>query len=250
MLNLYGLVTGAHGGQALDSLAQQFGLSRGQADSAVQALLPALSAAFTAKAAQPGGLGDIAGAMTDDHHKQAYADPNTAQDPATQQKGGDVVGNIFGNNAIVGQVLGQASRYTGIPQATLEGMLPVVTSLVVGGASTALHNQGLGGMLGQLSQGGLGGMLGQFGGTMGGAGAAGSEAGGFAGMLGNIFNSFVGGGSSGSTNGQPTAAGGAQLPPMVQAGLDSLFRMFQPGVPGQTGAPGQAAGPGGPDRQR
>ncbi len=195
MFNLYQLVTGAQGGQGLENLAQQFGLSRDQADGAVRALVPALSTAFMAKAAQPGGLGAIAGAMGDDQHRQAYADPGAAQQPGTQQKGSDVAGSIFGDNAIVEQVVAQAARFTGLPEATLRAMLPVIVSLVMGGAATALHNGGMGGMLGQLAHGGIGGIFGQFGGAATGQGAPGNTggAGSFAGMVGNIMNSFLGG---------------------------------------------------------
>ena len=259
MFNLYQLVAGAQGGQGLDNLAKQFGLSRDQADRAVQSLLPALSTAFMTKAAQPGGLGDIAGAMTDGDHRQAYADPAAAQDPGVQQKGGDLAGSIFGSNAVLGHVTSTASRYTGIPEGTLQAMLPVVTSLILGGAATAMHQQGMGGMLGQLAQGGLGGMLSQFGGAgglggmMGGAsqptGQGGAQAGSqasFGGMLGSIMSSFFGG--SGAGAGQ-TATGGMNqpgdpasgLPPMVQAGMDQLFKMFEPGTAGPAGA--QAANP-------
>ena len=82
MFNLYQIVTGAQGGQALENIAGQFGISREQVDHAVKALMPALSTAFMTKAAQPGGLGDIAGAMTDDQHRQVYADPGAAAQPA------------------------------------------------------------------------------------------------------------------------------------------------------------------------
>ena len=251
MFNLYQMVTSAHDGRGLDTLAQRFGLSREQADSAVQALIPALSTAFMTKAAQPGGLGDIAGAMNDGQHRQAYADPAVAQDPATQHKGGEIVGDIFGNNAIIGHVIAQASRYTGIDEATLHAMLPAIASMVVGGVAASMHSQGMGGILGQLANGGLGNILGQFGGGgMGTAGAA--QPGGFPGMLGNIFGSFFGGGQAAPAAPQPgeqqprptapseaTAAGA--LPPIMQAGMDALSKMFQPGVAGQGAQPGNLA---------
>ncbi len=245
MFNLYQMVVGAQGGQGLETLAQKFGLTREQADSAVQALVPAISTAFMTKAAQPGGLGDIAGALTDDHHRQAYADPSVAGDPQTERKGATVAGSVFGDNAIVEQVIAQAARYTGLPEATLRSMLPVIVSMVLGGVATTMHGQGMGGMLGQLAHGGLGGILGQFGGAATGQGAPGNTGGmgSFAGMVGTIMNSFLGGahpanpqepvppthsGTQPNPSGTDPAAG---LPPMVQAGLDMFAKMFEPGVP-------------------
>ena len=221
MFNLYQIVTGAQGGQALDNLAQRFGLSREQADSAVKAIVPALSTAFMTKAAQPGGMQEIAGAMSDDHHKQAYADPDTANAPATQQKGGDIAGSIFGNIAMVQQVIEQASRYTGIPQATLQQMLPVIVSMVLGGVATAMHNQGLGGILGQLANSGFGGMLG--------GGAAGQQpgaGGGLGGMFGSILGSMFGGGQHGEA-----AQPGQPAPGQASPGQTSPGQSGQAGVP-------------------
>ena len=244
MFNLYQIIQGAQGGQAIDNLAQQFGLSSEQADAAVKSLIPALSTGFMTKAAQPGGTGEILGTMTDDQHKQAYADPNAAQDPTTQQKGGDILGSIFGNSAIIGQVAEQASRYTGIPAATLAQMLPVIASMVIGGVATTMHNQGMGGLLGQLAsmaeQGGLGGILGQFTGAGSTASTTGGQAagagGGLGGMFGSILGSFLGG--AGAQPEAPGATPGA-VPPAMQAGMDALSKMFQPGV---APLPGQAPG--------
>jgi hypothetical protein len=239
MFNLYQIIQGAQGGQAIDNLAQQFGLSSEQADAAVKSLIPALSTGFMTKAAQPGGYGEILGAMGDDQHRQAYADPNTAQDPSTQEKGGNIVGSIFGNSAIINQVAEQASRYTGIPAATLEQMLPVIASMVIGGVATTMHNQGMGGLLGQLAgmaeQGGFGNILGQFTGAQPGATPGAPAGGGLGGMFGSILGSFLGGAT------QPGATPGAAptgMPPAMQAGMDALSKMFQPGV---QPLPGQAA---------
>ena len=252
MFNLYQIVTGAQGGQAVDNMARQFGVSREQADSVVSALMPALSTAFMTKAAHPGGLQELAGAMTDDQHKQAYADPSVAQAPSTQQKGGDVLSSIFGSNAIVQDVVNQAAKYTGVPAKTIQQMLPVILSVVIGGISTAMHNQNLGGILGQLAN-GLGGLFGQAGGVPGQAGT-----GGFGGMFGNIIGSMLGGAGTaphapeaptqpqapppGPHPSETASTGGfgfpsAGLPPAFQAGMEALGKMFEPGVKGTSGLP-------------
>lgn len=242
MFNLYQLVSGAGNGQGLDALAQRFGLTREEADRAVQSLLPALSTAFMAKAAQPGGLMGLAGAMNE--HRTAYAAP--AGDPAAQGGGAATTGSLFGNEAILGHVVRTASQFTGVPEATLRQMLPAVVAMALGGAAEAMHAQGMGGLLGELAQGGLPGMLGHVGGenSFGGGMMGGSQAG-FGGMLGHIVSSFFGGPA------QPTPSAGARpddpasaLPPMMQAGMDQLFRMFQPGTAGPAGMAGPAGAPG------
>lgn len=244
MFNLYQIVTSAQGGQGIDNLAQQFGLTREQADSAVRALMPALSTAFMTNAMHPGGLGTIATAMTDDAHKAAYADPGAAQDPTAQQKGGAVAGSLFGNSVIAQQVVRQASQYTGIPAETIERMLPVVVSMVLGGVATAMHNQGIGGILGQIAA-GLGGGAGQMPGQAPGSIPGAPAGGGFGGMFGSILSSMFGGAPTGqgpaaSPPPPPSTPGAAPagMPPAFQAGMDALSRMFQPGVHPQPGQPG------------
>ena len=240
MFNLYQILLAAQGGQAVDNLAQRFGLSHDQADGAVKALIPALSTAFMTKAMHPGGMQEIAGAMTDDHHRQAYADPGVAAAPQTDQKGGDVASSIFGNSSVVQNVVQQAARYTGLPEGVLQQMLPVVVSMVLGGVATAMHGQGMGGLLGQLANSGLGSMFGQGAGS-----GAGQATGGGGGILGSILGSVFGGGAQptapqpgagGATTPGAGATGGSGLPPMMQAGMDIFGKMFQPGVqapPGQ-----------------
>ncbi len=240
MFNLYQIVSGAQGGQALDNLAQQFGISRTQADSTVRALVPALSTAFMAKAGQPGGLQELAAALTDSQHAQAFADPSTAQAPDTQRKGGEIVTSIFGNNAIVQQIVQNVATFTGVPAATIEQMLPVVVSIVLGGVASAMRNQNLDGILGELA-GGLGGLFGPAGGVPGQAGT-----GGFGGMFENILGSVLGGSApaqtppapagtqAGASSGEPPSSG---LPPAFQAGMEALGKMFQPGVTSHAGLP-------------
>ena len=231
MFNLYQILLAGQGGQALDNLAQRFGLKREQADSAVRALIPALATAFMTKAAQPGGPQEIAGAMTDDHHRQAYADPDVAAAPQTDQKGGDVAASIFGSASVVDTVVQQAARYTGLPEGVLRQMLPVVVSMVLGGVATAMHGQGMGGMLGQLANSGFGNLFGQGAGSAAGGAAGPAGAGG---IFGSILGGLFGGGQPGAPQpdaGATAAPGAGGLPPMMQAGMDMFGKMFQPGVP-------------------
>ena len=252
MFNLYQMVVGAQGGQGLETLAQKFGLTREQADSAVQALVPAISTAFMDQGGAARRLGrhrrrpsptTTIGRPTPTRASRATRRPS-ARAPRSPAP-------VFGDNAIVEQVIAQAARYTGLPEATLWSMLPVIVSMVLGGVATAMHGQGMGGMLGQLAHGGLGGILGQFGGAATGQGAPGNTGGmgSFAGMVGTIMNSFLGGahpanpqapvppthpGAQPNPSGADPAAG---LPPMVQAGLDMFAKMFEPGVPATAAQP-------------
>jgi hypothetical protein len=224
MFNLNDILQSAQGGQAINNIAQRFGLSPEQAQAAVQALIPALSAGLTKAAANPGSLGSVISAVTDSTHQASFNDPNTAQSPAATQKSSDTLSQILGSNHIIQQIVQRASAVTGIRPDILMQMLPVIATIAIGGIAESLKNQGLGGMLGQLAnaaeQGNLGSILG---GATGSAGTSGG--GGLMTILNSILGGLFGGGSAGAPAGGGAAAGNSSL----NSALNSLTNMFQTG---------------------
>jgi hypothetical protein len=208
MFNLNEIVQSAQGGQAIDNLAQRFGISPDQANAAVQALIPALSAGLAKCATDPGALGSIISAIADPDHQASFSSPAAAQSPATVQKGSDAVTQIFGSSNIVQQIAQQASRVTGLRADLLAQMLPVIVTIVLGGLATSLHNQGLGNVLGQLAS-----AVEQ--GTLGSATASGST--GLMGIVTNLLGSLFGGAKPSDT-------------PSLNSGLNALTNLFQPGT--------------------
>jgi hypothetical protein len=173
MFSLYEIVQNAQGGQAVDNLAKQFKVSPDQADAAVKALMPAISAAFLKRADEPAAFGSILGALDDSHHHEVFADPAAAQSQQTAQKGEAVAQHLFGSTETYAAVAQRAGGIAGLPPALIQQMAPVIVSMVMGGLSKGLANQGWGGVFGQLASaagpGGLGAILG---GLLGGAPAA------------------------------------------------------------------------------
>jgi hypothetical protein len=220
MFNLNDILQSAQGGEAINNIAQRFGLSPEQAQAATQALIPALSAGLTKAAANPGTLGSVISAVNDSTHQASFNDPNAAQSPDATQKSSDTLSQILGSNSVIQQIVQRASAVTGIRPDILMQMLPVVASVVIGGLATSLHNQGLGGMLGQLAnaaeQGNLGSVLGGSAGT-----TAASSGGGLMGMLTNLLGGLLGGQSSGTN----ASSGNSSL----GGALGSLTNMFQTG---------------------
>ncbi len=151
MLNLNDILQSAQGGQAINNLAQRFGISPDQAQAAVQALIPALSAGLAKCAAQPGALGSIISAITDPDHQASFSSSAGGQSPATAQKANDALSQILGSSNIVQQIAQQAARVTGLRPDLLAQMLPVVASMALGGIATSLRNQGLGSVLERLA---------------------------------------------------------------------------------------------------
>ncbi|MDR3461212.1 MAG: DUF937 domain-containing protein [Beijerinckiaceae bacterium] len=223
MFNLYQIVQGAQGGQAINHLARQFELSTDEAGKAVNSLIPALSSAFLAKASQPAGYAEILAALNDDQHRQAYAQAAGAENPFTRRKGAAIVAGLFGSDEVTAQVAEQAARFSGVPAPKLLEILPVLASIIVGGTAAAL--QGLGGwadLPGAKDLGGVksfGGAAGPFTGFAAGPNTATFTVPGFGGAAGNPFAGFAA-----APGGFPQGA----VPPAVQAGWDALAKMFQP----------------------
>ncbi|MGH6834634.1 MAG: DUF937 domain-containing protein [Methylocella sp.] len=282
MFNLYEILRNAQGGHALDNLATQFGITAAEADAAVKAVVPALSAALVKQASEPHALGSFLGALGEGQHLAAFADPAAAQATATAQKGSDVLNQVLGSHNAREEIALRASSATGLSQDMLAKMLPVIASMIFGGLTRSMENQGFGRILGQLAsaagQGGLGPILGQIlgGGNVpsnpqqpqsgtapgqaagqGGLGsilgqilggsraptAPGQAPAGWQGSLGGILGSILGnlaarsgaGGAGAGPAAGPAPAGSPQPPGFdaasIQASLEALTKMLQPGTP-------------------
>ncbi len=282
MSNLYAIVQDAQNGQALENLAQQFNISKEEADAAVRELLPALSTGFLSKASEPGALGPILDALGEGQHLAAFADPMAAQEPATAQKGGEILGHLFGPNQGNEQIIQRAAAATGLTPELLAQMLPVIASVLLGGVTKSLQGQGYGGIftelvnaarqgglssiLGPLAQGGppapnpqpqpgtepppaspvsgggLGSILGQLlraGASRGnspqagaGIGPSPAPAAGLGGILGTLIGTLLGRRPDATSAGPAPASQAPGLDSSaIQAGLDALTKILQPGTP-------------------
>jgi hypothetical protein len=265
MFNLNDIIQNAQGGQAIGNLAQQFGLTPQQAQAAVSSLLPGLSMGINNAAQSPGGLGGILGQLLNGANTDAFHHPDVAATTGAQH-GGDILGQIFGGGGnVLSQMTQHASQVSGVNAGTLSQMLPALISMIMGGLSHSMQNQGMGGILGQLAGavlrgGGAGGLGGALGGGQQQAGGGGM------GGLGDILGQVLGGGHMqpqqqpqgggigdllGSIFGgtpaqqQPQGGGlggglgnifpqGSQQPGMqgqaMQLGLETLSKMFQHGT--------------------
>jgi hypothetical protein len=242
MNNLFEMIMQAQGGNAVNNMAQQFGLAPQQAQSAIEALLPAFSTGMQKQSESVDGLQSLIQMFGGGQHAETFdADGDGIPDNATQQ-GNDVLGQLFGNKDVSRAVAAQASMASGVSSSILKQMLPVVASMLMGGLFKGATNNGLGGLMGQAMQGGLGNMFGQqpqpqqqannpmgdlLGNMLGGGQARNANtnaAGGglMGGMLGNILGGMLGGG-------QQQAPAPAPTPDPMMAGLDMLKGMFQSG---------------------
>jgi hypothetical protein len=257
MFSLNDIIQQAQGGAGIDNLAQQFGISPQQAQNAVNVLLPALSAGLQTRTQEPSGLADLFGAMFNERHQEAFDNPATLNSAETAADGQDAINRLFGSEQATQALAAHAAQTTGLSAGLLQSMIPMVVSMLMGGMFKGMQGSGLGGMLEQLgraganspgnSSGGLGDLLGQvLGGALGGGGASQQQApqpapqerasgGGLGDLLGGLFG-------GGRQPPQQTGGGADQIfpqgfdPSSLQAGLDTLGKMLNPGGSSPPGA--------------
>lgn len=153
-MNLLDTILNAQGGGVVQQLADRFGLDQGAATSAIQSLLPGLTAGLQQNATQPGGLEALLGALTQGNHQRYLENPATLAHPAAAEDGKAILGHVLGTPDASRALAGQAATQTGLDPAVLKQMLPVVASL----AMAALSRHASSGT-GQPTQGGLMGLL-------------------------------------------------------------------------------------------
>lgn len=159
MINLFQMMQAAQGGQAVNNLANQFGLSPQQTQAALEAMLPAFSMGLQKQTETPDQWQNLIGMFGQGQHAGFYdADGDGIPDNAVGA-GNTVLGNLFGSKDVSRAVAQQAAAVSGVSDAIIKQMLPVVASMLMGGLFKGAMGAGLGGLLAQVMQGGLGNIL-------------------------------------------------------------------------------------------
>ena len=223
MFNLADILAQAQGKQGFDALLGQFGWSPDQAEAAMAALLPAFTMGMNRATQSPAGLADLMSLFT---VKPSYAEilenPMTAG-PAMINAGQEVLGKLFGSQALTQAIAQQAAAASGIGQDMMAKIMPVMATMLMGSLlKGAMDGQN---PLGAL----LSAMLGQ-----GAAGAAKPATDAMTGLVGAFTNAM--GGLMGAKPAQGTGAG---LPGLDQ--LVALARQLQAANPLLNGSLAQAA---------
>lgn len=194
-LNLLDMLTQANNGQGVSQIAKQFGMDEAQAQSAIGALLPALSSGLKRNVSQPGGLEALMGALDKGNHAEFLDNPAKLSDPETVSEGNAILGHLLGSKDVSRAAAARASEKTGLSDGLMKQLLPVVASMAMGALSKQKNDSSIGGMLagalaGNAPQGGKGlggGLGGLVGGLLGGK-KGGAGGGPDLGMLGNLLD--------------------------------------------------------------
>lgn len=141
MPTLFDMLAQAQNGNGMQALAQQFGLSMQQTQSAVEALLPAFSQGLRRNTADPYGLGAFMTAMASGQHAKYFEDATRAFSPQGLDEGNGILGHLFGSKDLSRAVASQAAQATGLSQQVLQQMLPAMASMMMGGLFKQTTNQ-------------------------------------------------------------------------------------------------------------
>jgi hypothetical protein len=161
----------------IESMARELGVSKSQAATGAEALIPAILGGFKKQAqSQPSGLEGLGG-LLGQLGGGSLLDSVLSPQATDVSRGNDVLGEIFGSKDVSRTVAQDAASRSGLDPALLRKMLPMLAMLVAG----YMAKQG-GGAAQQPAQtgGGLGGLLG---GLLGGQAPGASSTGGLASML-------------------------------------------------------------------
>lgn len=152
MMNLFDIMQSAQSGQALPNLAQQYGLTMQQTQAALDALLPAFSMGLQRQTRDPYAFGSLAQMMTASPYARFFEAGGYGIPAGAQNAGNDVLSQLFGSREVSQAIAAQAAATSGVSQAILKQMLPVIAAMLMGGLSKTSSSEGLGGILGQFAE--------------------------------------------------------------------------------------------------
>ncbi len=133
--------------QALQQLGQAYGLTPAQLQSILDAVLPAFANRIERNTLSRGGVADVVAEMSRPEHAQVLADPTH---PAATEVGIGALDTVLGSKAASRNVAAQAAMSTGIEQAIIQKLLPILASLIMAALSKGATQGGLGDILRKL----------------------------------------------------------------------------------------------------
>lgn len=155
-LNLLDMIMQAQGGQIAQSAGNQLGLNAKQSQSAIAALLPAISSALKQNTASPQGLQGLLGALQGNDHGRYMDTPDVYSHSATRDEGNAILGHLFGSKEVSRAVASSAAKQSGIGADVLKKMLPMVATMAMGSLSKQTQQPSMASQLAGLALGGGG----------------------------------------------------------------------------------------------
>lgn len=128
------LLNSQHSG-AVKQMASQLGMGETDAANAMKRLLPALSQGMSRNLQQPGGMGNLLGALQRGNHQQYIDQPETLGRDEAVADGNAILGHLLGGKDVSRRVAADAAGSTGLDEGLLKKMLPMVAAMAMGAVS-------------------------------------------------------------------------------------------------------------------
>ncbi|MET1047540.1 MAG: DUF937 domain-containing protein [Hyphomicrobium sp.] len=121
------------GGQALiGSIAGAFGIDEQKADAAVRSLTDELNVRIQRAMLSRGGVADVVSLVTAPGAQRALSNPDQLASREVASDGNDILGTLLGDKHISRGIAARTAAQTGLDSDTVQKLLPVVASLLVG----------------------------------------------------------------------------------------------------------------------
>ena len=145
-MELLDILAQAQGGQAVQQVAKQFGLSEEQSALAFEMLAPVIASGVRRNVRQEGGYDALINAVSGGRHERYFDDPEAIQFGNVAADGNNILGHIFGSKDVSRGVAQQLSGSSGIGSAILKQLLPVIASMVLGSLTKRMGTGSGGGL--------------------------------------------------------------------------------------------------------
>lgn len=150
MFNFIDIMRAAQGGQAIENMARQFGLTPDQTRHAVAALLPAFAMGLHQAASRPNQLEQIFETMRSGQFDAFFDNSRSAFSKKAVTRGEDVMSQMFGSTELARRIAEQSAAFSGITAETANRMMPMVASTLMGGMAKSSHDQDFASVFGQM----------------------------------------------------------------------------------------------------
>jgi len=150
MFNFIDIMRAAQGGQAIENMARQFGLTPDQTRHAVAALLPAFAMGLQQAASRPDHLEQIFEAMRSGRFDAFFESPRSAFSKKARTSGEDLLATMFGSRELAQRIAEQSAAFSGIAAETATNMMPLVASTLMGGMAKSAQDQGFASLFAQM----------------------------------------------------------------------------------------------------
>jgi hypothetical protein len=121
-MDITDLIATEQGSRALEALSRKFNLTPDQTRAAIDQLAPAVMSGMRNETSSPQGLQGLLGALVKGDHGR-YLDGDEA---GMVDDGNGILAHIFGSKDVSRGVAAEAARETGLGDATMKQMLPMV----------------------------------------------------------------------------------------------------------------------------